>query len=667
MRIAALTPGATSLVFAGSVLVSLSNGFQITQTPQAKSPPTQPSFHVSVNLVQVDAVVTDSKGNHIIDLRPDDFELTDDGKLQKITYFSWIDLKMPHASRTEAPGPGRSLQKDDVRRSIVLMIDDSGPWAEQDVLPVMAAARRFVAGQVLPGDLVSVTASRGGMGFYQQFTSDKQQLYAAIDRLAHRPGFGLWTVETPTMKKLDAEGNTVPIGLARGEPSYNFRGGDPPNPIGYLRWAIQGLQNIPGRKAVVLFSHSFAAPQSLVDLANRAGVVIYVIDPHGVDPGGRTIPSDATYRKLAKETGGLFLLSSPGANLNDDLGKVLEDLNGYYLIGYQAERNDLELSGGRSVRHDIQLKVRRKNLTVRARHGSIGLPEATAAARVPHSSDEYLQPALFSSFNAGNIRLSLDATYAASVPDPRTALRRPILHAMLVADGRDLQFTDTNDGMKHFVFSVLIAVFNRDATPYLTRERTFMLDLTPAEVEGIAASGIRSVMDVDLNRAGQYQVRAAVRDENSGAMGSAYSFVDAPDFNRPQIALSRIKLSGPEGILYAGGSGGWDRYLAGASVQFECEVFGFRTSLQPPREPRVDMEIRLFPDGEDKPVVDSQVLHVPISTLAENYLGGSLRIGSDFKPGDYTLQLLAYDRLAAPKKQIDVQWTHLTVVKRVTR
>lgn len=215
------------MVFAGSVLVSLSSGFQITQTPQAKSLPTHPSFHVSVNLVQVDAVVTDSKGKHITDLRPDDFELTDDGKLQKITYFPWIDLKTPHASRTEAAGPGRSLQKDDVRRSIVLMIDDSGPWAEHDVVPVMAAARRFVADQILPGDLVSVTASRGGMGFYQQFTSDKQQLYAAIDRLAHRPGFGLWTVETPTMKRLDADGNTVPIGLAPGEPRYDFRGGDP--------------------------------------------------------------------------------------------------------------------------------------------------------------------------------------------------------------------------------------------------------------------------------------------------------------------------------------------------------------------------------------------------------------------------------------------------------
>jgi VWFA-related protein len=574
MTIAALTPGATSLVLAGSVLVSLASGFQTTQTAAPKSPGIQPSFHVSVKLVQVDAVVTDSEGNHVTDLRPDDFDLTTDGKLQKITYFSWIDLKTPHASSTAAPGPGRSLQKDDVRRSIVLMIDDSGTWAEQDVLPVMAAARRFVTDQILPGDLVSVTASRGGMGFYQQFTSDKQQLYAAIDHLAHRPGFGLWTVETPTMKRLDADGNAIPTKLAPGEPSYDFRGGDPPNPIGCLRWAIQGLQNIPGRKAVVLFSHSFAAPQNLVDMANRAGVVVYVIDPHGVDPGGKIISSDAPYRRLAKETGGLFLLSSPGANINVDLGKVLEDLSGYYLIGYQAERDASESSEGPPVRHNIQLKVRRRGLTVRARHGFMGVPDAAGAGPVPHTTDEVLAAALFSPFNAGNIKLHIDATYAASVPAPRTELRHPILHAMIVADGKDLKLTETNDGKQHLVYSVLIALFNQDGTPDLSRRRTFTLDLTPAEAGQIAESGVRSVMDVDLARVGQYQVRAAVRD---------------------------------------------------------CPI-----------------------------------LRVPISTLAEHYLAGVLRLGSNTEPGDYTLQLLAYDRLAVPKKRIAVQWTHLTVMKLVT-
>ena len=572
-----------------------------------------------------------------------------------------------------APETPRSLRKEDVRRSIVLMIDDTGPWAEQDVLPVIAAARKFVADQMAPGDLISVTASRGGMGFYQQFTSDKRQLNAAIDHLAQRPGFGRWTVAPPTM--LDDSGLEVPMPLAPGEPPYSFRGGETPNPFGYLMWAIQGLRNSPGRKAVVLFSHSFAAPASLVDLANRAGVVIYVIDPHGTDLtiaeratphgiemnfSGQMATGVAPYRMLAKQTGGLFILSAPGADLNSDLATVLEDMSGYYLIGYRADRSDVELTQARRVHHDIQVKVLRKGLTVRARNGFMGGPDPSAAGPAPHTTGEYLQQALFSPFNAGNIRLRIDATCAASRPDPKTHLRQPLLRARLHADGSDLQFTDSEGGRKKLVYSVLIAVFNQDGSPAANRVQTFTLTLAPDEASRVTASGLHTSMDVTLARAGPYQIRVAVRDENAGAMGSAYSFIEVPDFNGPQLALSNIALSSPG--VRKGSSAGWAEYQAGSSIGFECEVFGFRSAPRPPKQPRVEMEIRLFKEGGSAPVFDSRPFPVPQATLAENYLAGRMGIGSDFAPGDYTLQLVVYDRLAAAKKQIATQWTNLTVV-----
>jgi hypothetical protein len=42
--------------------------------------------------VQVDAVVTDSKGHYVTDLTADDFAIYDDGKQQKITNFSYISV-----------------------------------------------------------------------------------------------------------------------------------------------------------------------------------------------------------------------------------------------------------------------------------------------------------------------------------------------------------------------------------------------------------------------------------------------------------------------------------------------------------------------------------------------------------------------------------------------
>ena len=52
-----------------------------------------------------------------------------------------------------------------------------------------------------------------------------------------------------------------------------------------MAYAIQGLRDMPGRKAVALFSGGFAqSPDGIVELANRASVVVYTFDPRGIPP-----------------------------------------------------------------------------------------------------------------------------------------------------------------------------------------------------------------------------------------------------------------------------------------------------------------------------------------------------------------------------------------------
>jgi VWFA-related protein len=547
-----------------------------------------------------------------------------------------------------------------VRRSIVLMIDDLGTPYE-DLPPVMTSAKKFVADQIAPGDLVAVTASRGGMGFYRQFTSDKRQLFAAIDHIGQRPGFGQWVMETPRG-----------IHLRPDEPGFGYRDlNNPPNPIGYLIWAIQGLQNVPGRKAVVLLSHFFAAPPAVVDLANRSGVVIYVIDPHGTDlsvaphetPHGmeigvssQTIPADAPYKLLAKQTGGLWIKSLAGADLNADLGKVLEDMSGYYLIGYQPDRGDFELAQGRPVHHDIQVKVRRPGLTVRARNGFMGVPDAQVSA-APKTREEFLQQALFSPFSATGIRLRLDPVYGASDPDPKTKQRLPVLRAMLAIDGADLRFTDGDDGRKKLVLDVLVGVFNQDGTPAASQDQRFAISATPEQAAQLSAGKLHLTKDVKLARPGPYLIRAAVLEPDSGAVGSAYAFLEAPDFNKSEIALSSIVLAGPED---ASAQMGWGEFATGTTLHFGCEIFGVKMA-RPPATPKVEMEVRLFHDGN--PVFDSQPFAVLPESLSAHLLTGKMKIGEELAPGDYYMQLVAYDRLASPKKQIASQWIDLTVVK----
>jgi hypothetical protein len=482
------------------------------------------------------------------------------------------------------------------------------------------------------------------MGIYQQFTSDKQQLTAAIDHLGQRwAGLGTpFSVDAPKW-----------VAAMTGETTFHRDDRPLPNPTGFLTWAVQGLQNTPGRKAVVLFSHSFDAPPALVDLANRAGVVVYAIDPEGVDINNPIIPGNTPYRVLAKETGGLWIRSAPGADLTEDLGKVLEDMNGYYLIGYEPDRSDFELSHGSPVHHNIEVKLRRPGLTVRARNGFLGVPDPVASPP-PQTREEYLHDALFSPFNAGGIRLRLDPVYGALPPDPKTKQRLPLLRAMLAIEGGDVRFVDAESGKKKLALDVVVAVYDQDGKPVASQDRTFTLDVTAEKAAQLLAQGLHATMDVKLAKPGAFQIRAAVRDVGAGKIGSAYSFVAVPDFNQPEIALSSIELSGGNATQM-----GWAEFAPGTVVHFDCEIFGVQTG-RPPGAPKVDMEIRLFRGAG--PLFDSKPLAVTTASLSEHLLTGNMKIGGDIQPGDYTMQLVAYDRLASPKRQVATQWIDLTVV-----
>src|SRR5262249_61648470 len=68
-------------------------GVLATHSSAQQGPPPPGVIRINVNLVQVDAVVMDSKGKAVTDLKAEDFEVLQDGKPQAITNFSFIDVK----------------------------------------------------------------------------------------------------------------------------------------------------------------------------------------------------------------------------------------------------------------------------------------------------------------------------------------------------------------------------------------------------------------------------------------------------------------------------------------------------------------------------------------------------------------------------------------------
>ena len=73
------------------------------QAPQA---PPSVTFQVEVNYVDVDVVVTDEQGNFVSGLTREDFEVLEDGKLQKVDTFVYVEIPI-EGQRFYAGGPQR--------------------------------------------------------------------------------------------------------------------------------------------------------------------------------------------------------------------------------------------------------------------------------------------------------------------------------------------------------------------------------------------------------------------------------------------------------------------------------------------------------------------------------------------------------------------------------
>ncbi len=236
-------------------------------------PPDQSSaavFRVTTTLVQIDAVVTDSKGRQVTTLQPDDFEVVVDGKPQKITHFSYVNVvpeatgpvkKLAPNAVLDLPGTAPPLRPGDVRRTIVLMADDLGLSFESMAF-VRSSMLKFVNQQMQPGDLVAVCRTGAGAGTLQQFTSDKRLLVSVINRLRWNPNGRSWLAtfdESPGITQAGlTHPNSVPpptfAGSIEDLRNTNYTVGT----LGAIDYIVRALREMPGRKSVVLFSDGIA-------------------------------------------------------------------------------------------------------------------------------------------------------------------------------------------------------------------------------------------------------------------------------------------------------------------------------------------------------------------------------------------------------------------------
>ena len=179
MRTRRTVPG-----FLASVSILIAATLASAQPPARPTPTRGPVVvQGGIDLVQVDAVVTDGKG-HVVDLKAEDFEILEDGRPQRITNCEYVVTHVAE-DKTSAPRPvptnAGTLKREDVKRSMAIVVDDL-TLAFEDVHTVRDGLKKFID-ELQPGDLVAIVRTSGGMGILQQFTTDKEILRAAVNQV----------------------------------------------------------------------------------------------------------------------------------------------------------------------------------------------------------------------------------------------------------------------------------------------------------------------------------------------------------------------------------------------------------------------------------------------------------------------------------------------------
>ncbi|HWP54419.1 MAG TPA: VWA domain-containing protein, partial [Pyrinomonadaceae bacterium] len=535
---------------------------------------------ITTNLVQVDAVVTDKNGKIVTDLKPEEVEILEDGRKQKITHFSFnatetaaptISAKSAAVDRNAPPIPPSKLKPEDVRRTIAVVVDDLGlSWESTSY--VRRALKKFVDEQIQPGDLVAIIRTSGGMGALQQFTADKRQLYAAVERVKWnslgRGGVSAFAPMEPPLPGADLQAANEDLNRFREDV---FAVGT----LGAISYVVKGLRELPGRKSILLVSDGFRVYERndlskqylaqdrlrrLIDQANRASVVIYTMNATGLQYFGLTA-ADSTYGRssdqvgeelgkrrdaamenqdgleyLARETGGIAIKNNN--DLSGGIKRVLDDQHGFYLIGYRPDNATFDPRTGRRTFHKLSLKITRPGkFNVRMRNGFFGVTEAERTE--PRTLGQEMVAALTSPFGATGVHLQLTSFFA------NDASAGSYMRSVLHVDTHDLTFTDEPNNLHKCVFDVVAITFGDNGTVVdQPVGKTYTLALRDEVYQRAIRDGLVYYLTVPIKKAGAYQLRISLRDSATKRIGSASQFIDVPDLKKNRLALSGLILAG---------------------------------------------------------------------------------------------------------------------------
>jgi len=320
---------------------------------------------LQVDLVLVDATVTDSRGNQILGLGKDDFIVEENGEPQELLSVDYFTNRTLLTSREDrAAFPVERVRQE---RYFVLFFHELGdpsaiPGFSSELRRATQAARKWIDEELQPQDKVAIAGFDIRLKVYADFTNDQKILRSALSDVVT---FSRGLTAAPEYAGEPSIMRVIDVDRMVNETGRVYDG---------LQLLADALRPIAARKIMPLFSYGIGDIrrgsntlleneeswyQPMIQALNSANVTV---DSIFLLRDVTFYAPEQTLSRISSETGGDYYKTF--TSFETPLGRIENAASGYYLLTYRIRKPD-----GAEGYQKIDVRLRNPEFRVKAREG----------------------------------------------------------------------------------------------------------------------------------------------------------------------------------------------------------------------------------------------------------------------------------------------------------
>jgi VWFA-related protein len=523
-------------------------------------------IEVTSELVLVNVVAHDKKGNLVRDLKKSDFTLFEDGKKQEISTFDFENVdELATAGAAEATvsgvtGSGTLLRSGkkaapslDARdRRLMLLFFDFSAMDPEQIDRSVDAAKKFVGTKMQSADLMALVSLATNMHVDLDFTDDKDKILAALTAYNSGQGQGFDNGSTGS-----AEGTAESSGaFSADDTDFNTFNAD--RKLLALQSLMQALGKLPQKKSLIYFSNGItqsgadnqSALRATTAAAVKANVAIYSLDIRGLQafpPGGEAqnaslhgqsaysgasilndlngnASSQDTLATLSSDTGGKAFFDSN--DFGTVFSQVQKDSSAYYVLGFTSNNS---LKDGRFRR--LKVQVNRADLKLDFRSGYYAGRDFEHLNRADR--EQQLEDELAAQLPRVDVPLYAGAAFF------RQDDSHYYLTVSLVVPGSQIPFV-TEKEKDSATIDIIGEV--REGGKFPVGQLRDTVKLAVDSTQQVRRKNVQYNTGFVL-APGSYHLKFVVRENQTGRIGSFETDVQIPDLRKTPLKMSSIVLS----------------------------------------------------------------------------------------------------------------------------